>query len=144
IRDVERPLIRREGETIRPHEIVGDDLDAPVARIDAIDIAALLLLRRLVALIVRQDSVRRVSEPESVVGRLHHGVWGVQPLAGVAVGDDGDPAVRLRASDPARAVLAADKPALAIAGMAVGIVGVGPKDAHSLVGYPAHDAVVGY
>ena len=68
----------------------------------------------------------------------------VEPLALELVEDDGDGAVVLRARDAPRVMLAGDEPALAVAGVAVGIVG-GPAEVAEGAGnlVPFHDPVVG-
>src|SRR5690606_29641695 len=79
--------------------------------------------------------------------RLHDGiVRRVEPLALVAVGDDGDGTVGFGAGDTPGAVLAGDEPTLAVARVAVRIVGIGAKHADAAVDavrHPAQHAVVG-
>ena len=76
---------------------------------------------RLVALVVRQDPVGRIGEPDRAVGLHHHVVGRVEPLALVIVGDDRDAAVDLGARDAPVAVLARDEPPLPVDGVAVGV-----------------------
>src|SRR5581483_9240933 len=85
-----------------------------------------------------------IREPDRAV-RLHHHVVGrVEPLAVEAVDQHRDGAVVLRARHAAPAVRAADEPALAVAGVAVGEVGGLAVDAHRpRLLLPLEDAVVG-
>src|SRR5262245_17083723 len=60
IRDVEDLLVGREGKPVRLQEIVHHDRDLAVRRIDAIDVAAALLLLRPAAFELGQDAVAGV------------------------------------------------------------------------------------
>ena len=143
IGDVEDRLVGREGEAVGLGEIVGDDADLAALRIDPVDVAAGLLHLGLVALVVAHDPVVRIGEPDRAVRLDHHVVGRIEPLALVGVGDDRDRAVGFGAGDAARAVLAGDQPPLAVARVAVGVVGVGAEDVDAAVPGPAHHAVVG-
>ena len=63
-----------------------------------------------------------VAEPDRIVGFDDDIVGAGQPLALEAVGQHGDRAVIFGAGQVLRVVLAGDEPALAVAGVAVGIV----------------------
>ena len=99
--------------------------------------------RRRGPLVVTENSERRVGEPDRVV-RLHHDVVRrVERLALVFVGQHRDRAVDLGARHTPRVVLAGDEPALAVAGVAVRVVGrlaIDRRAAGLLI--PAQDAVV--
>ncbi len=98
----------------------------------------------LVALVIAEDAVARIGEPDGAVRGYDHVVGGVELLALVAVQQHIDGAVRLGPGDAPRIVLAADEPPLAIARVAVGIVRGRAEDAHMPVFLqPAHHAIVG-
>ena len=143
IRDIENFLVGREGKPVGLHEILDHGCDLAGLGIDAIDVAAALLLLRPAALELRHDPVAGVGEPDAVVGLHHHIVRRVEPLALVLVGDDGDRAVRLGAGHAPASVLAGDEPALAVAGVAVAVVGLGAEGADAGLRRPAQHAVVG-
>src|SRR5690606_40096089 len=111
-----------EGRPVRLVEIVGDNSYLARIGIGAIDMAGADLAFRPLALIVGEDAVGRVREPDRTV-RLYHRIVGrVEALAFVAVCDDADGAVMLGACAPARKVLASDQPALGIDRIAVGVI----------------------
>ena len=116
--------------------------DRAALSVDAIDVVA-VLLRRLVALVVGEDAVGRIGEPDRAVGLHHHVVRRVELLALVAVGDDRDRAVVLGARDAPPAVLARDEPALPVDRVAVGVAAGRAEHRDRAVGLVvAHDAVV--
>src|SRR3954451_2567720 len=127
--DVEQPLVRREGEAVRAHEIVGDDADRPRPGIDAIDMAGADLALGLVALIIRVDAVGRIGEPDPAVGSYDDVVRAVEALALEAVRDHADRAVVLGAGDAPVAVLARDETAFAVDRVAVRIARRRPEHA---------------
>src|SRR4051794_20520366 len=140
--DVEPPLVGRERDPVRLVEAVGDHRRPPGARVEPVDVGRQLEFG-LVALVVAEDAVARVGEPDRAVGGHHHVVRRVQPLALEAVDEDGDRAVGLGAGHPPRVVLAGDEPALAVARVAVRVVRRGAEDADvPVLLEPAHDAVV--
>ena len=76
--------------------------------------------------------------------RTHHVVRAVQPLAVVAIGEDGDRAVVLGAGDPAVAVLARHQPAVGVERVAVGVAGRMAEHADRASGLvPAQQPIVG-
>ena len=127
--DVEQPLVRRESEAVRAHEIVGGDADRSRAGVDAIDVAGADLALGLVALVIRVDAVGRIGEPDRAVGSDDDVVRAVEALALEALGEDRDRAVVLGAGDAPVAVLARDETAFAVDGVAVRIAGRRPEDA---------------
>ena len=95
-------------------------------------------------LVVRQDAVGRIGEPDRPVRADHDVVRAVQPLALVLVGDERQPAVVLGADDAAAAVLARDETALTVDGVAVGVVRRLTEDADRAIALvEAHHPVVG-
>ena len=88
IGDVEQLLVGREGEAVRPHHVVDDPVDRAALRVDAIDVAAVDLLRLPVALVVGVDAVGGIGEPDRVVGLHHRVVRRVEALALPIVGED--------------------------------------------------------
>src|SRR6266446_4937744 len=95
------------------------------------------------ALVIAEDAELRIGEPDRAVGFHHHVVWRVEPLALVAVADHRDRAVIFGAGDAPRVMLAGDEPALAVAGVAVGVVRWLAEDADRAgLLVPAHDPVV--
>ena len=98
----------------------------------------------LVALVVGEDAVRRIGEPDRAIRPDDDVVRAVQALAVIAVGDDRDAAVVLGADHAPAAVLAADEPSLAIDGVAVGVAGRLAEDADRAAALvEPHHAVVG-
>ena len=126
--DVEEFLVGREGEAVRPHHVADDAVDRAALRVDAVDVAAVDLLRRAVALVVGVDAVGRIGEPDRIVGLHHRVVRRVEALALPLVGEHGDRAVMLGARDAPGQVLAGDEPALVVDRVAVGIVGALAED----------------
>ena len=127
---------------VRLVEAVGDHRRPPGGRVEPVDVGRQLELG-LVALVVAEDAVARVGEPDRAVGGHHHVVRRVQLLALEAVDEDGDRAVGLGAGHPARVVLAGDEPALAVARVAVRVVRGRAEDADvPVLLEPAHHAVV--
>jgi hypothetical protein len=111
--------------------------------VHAIEVTGLHLTLCPEPLIVAVDAVGGISKPYGAIGLHHHIIGAVQPLALVAVRNDRDAAMLFGAGDTAIAVLAGDKPAVPIDGIAVCITGGKAKHADSagrLV--PAHDAVI--
>ena len=141
--DVHLRLVRREREAVGPVDVARDDRGAAGPGVEAVDVGRQLRLRR-VAFVVAEDAERRVGEPDRVVGLHHHVVGRVERLAVELVDQHGDGAVELGAGHAPRIVLAGDQPALAIARVAVGVVGGLAEDADAAgLLLPAHDAVVG-
>src|SRR5260221_3552403 len=111
-------------------------------RIEAEAVAGAELALALAPLVGAEDAVGRIGEPDAAI-RLDDDIVGrVEPLAAVVVGEHGDAAVRLGAGDAARAVLAGDEAALAVARIAVAVVRGLPEDAHAGTLDELHDAVV--
>ena len=67
IGDVEQLLVGRKGEAVRAPEVVDDDAQRAVTRIEAIDVAASDLALRLAALVGRADAIGRIGEPHRAV-----------------------------------------------------------------------------
>ena len=89
IRDIEQALIRREGDAVRPIEIVGDDADFARGGVDPEDVTALELHLRAVPLVIGLDAVGGIGEPDGIVRFDDDVVRAVESLALVAI-DDGD------------------------------------------------------
>src|SRR4029079_9220914 len=64
IDDIETPLVGREGDPVRTHEVVGDDAHVAGLRIDAIHMTGADLAVGLVALVVGIDAVGRAGETD--------------------------------------------------------------------------------
>src|SRR6185437_3653658 len=144
IDDVKLLLVRRQGNAVRLHEIIGHDLDVTGFRIDPVDIVLLLLGLLFEALVVAADSVDRVGKPDRTIGSDNDVVGRVQLLAVVLVGDDGDRAVELGPSDPSPAMLASDQSSLSIDGVAVRVHRRLAEYADvTVILRNSHDAVVG-
>ena len=73
------------------------------------------------AFVVGLDAVGRVGEPDRAIGLHDHVVRAVEPFSLIALGQDRDRPVVLDPGDASGAVLAADHPALAVEGAAVGV-----------------------
>jgi hypothetical protein len=142
IGDIEDMLVGREAEAVRLGEVVDDHVELSRSRVEAIDVAAVLLRLGLVAFIVGKDAVGRVGEPDRAVGFDDDVVGRVQPPALVTVDDRRDRAVRLGPQNRAGPVRTGDQPALAVAGVAVDVVRRLAEDADAEVGHPAQQAVV--
>ena len=113
-------------------------------RVDPIDVAAVDLGRRRLALVVAVDAVGWVGEPDGIV-RFHDGVVRrVETLALPLVCEDFYRAVELGARHAARQMLAGDEPALVVDRVAVRIVGAVSENGHvARFLDEAHHAVVG-
>src|SRR5439155_12990505 len=96
---------------------------------DAVDVGGGLFGLFLLAFPLAVDAEQRIGEPDRIVGLDHDVVRRVQPLALELVGQHRDLAVLLGAGDAAGdRVLAGDEAALAVARVAVGVIGVGAED----------------
>ena len=96
------------------------------------------------ALVVAENTVAGIGEPDGAVRGDDGVVRRVEPLALEAVDQDRDRAVMLGAGHAPSIVLAGDQPALAIPGVAIAIVGRLAIDADmAVLLQPAHDPVVG-
>src|SRR6202161_870939 len=122
VNNVELLFIRREAQAIGLHEIVDDDGYGTTLRVDAKDIVLLLFLLNLEAFVVSVRAIGWIAKPDRSVGGDHHIIGRVDPLAIVAIRDDGDRAVVFSAHDAPTGMLAADQPALGIKGVAGGVV----------------------
>ena len=125
--------------------MIGEDGGELAVLGDAVDVGGGLLGLFLLAFPLAVDAEQRIGEPDRVVGLDHDVVRRVQPLALELVGQHRDLAVLLGAGDAAGdRMLAGDEPALTVARVAVGVVGVGAEHA-GLAGFlvELHDAVVG-
>ncbi len=141
--DVEPALVRGERQPVGPVEVVGHHLHGPAARVEPVHVTGADLTVGPEALVVAVDAVTRVGEPQRAVRALDDVVGTVQPLAVPVVGEHGDGAVMLGPGHPARALLAADQPALPVDGVAVGVAGRLAEHAHRAGGLvPAQDPVV--
>ena len=140
--DVKPAFVGREGKPVRLGEILGHRLDGAGAG-DAINPAVGLFGFRLIALVIRQDPVGRVREPDRPV-RLHHHVVGrIQPPPVIGIGQRGAAPVGFGPDHRPRAVLAGHQPSLGVAGVAVGIVPAAAEHSQMAVRGPAQDLVVG-
>ena len=102
------------------------------------------LALRTATLIIEKDAVRRVGEPDGTI-RLHHHVIGrVEALALVTVGHHADRSIEIGARHAAGQMLAGDEAALAVDGVAIGIVRrVAEHRDRAAAVIEAQDAVVG-
>src|SRR6185312_13761932 len=119
--DVKARFARREAETVRPADIVGDDRHLAAAAVDAVDAGDRQLGLGAIAFVLAADPERRVGEPDRAVGFDDDVIRRIERLALEAVAQGGDGAVVLGAAYLAAAMLAGDEAALTIAGVAVGI-----------------------
>ena len=97
--------------------------DLSARAVNAEDVVLSKLAVRLVTLVIREDPVRRIGKPDRAVRSDNDVVGAVQPLALVVVGDDRQAAVMLGSNNASSTVFTRDQPALAIDGVAVGVVG---------------------
>jgi hypothetical protein len=111
VRHVERPLVGREGETVRRRELAGRERRRGVAR-HAVDARPRELARRVVER--PRQAERRVGEPHLAVRADDDVVRTVEPLPVVPVRDHALRAVALEAGHAAVAVLAEDEPPRAV------------------------------
>ena len=80
----------RIGWTIGPVEVIGNDIELPGGGIEAVD---LMVANRAFcpdALVIRDDPVGRVGEPDGPIGFHHNIIGAVQPLALKIIGQHGD------------------------------------------------------
>ena len=140
IRHVQGRLVGREGEAVRVDEVVAHDRQLAGHPIEPEDEAAAQLRVGLVALVVVEDPVRRIGEPDRAVGRHDDVVRGVEPLALEPIHDRRPRPVRLVARHASRAVLAGEDPPVMIERVAVREIGR-PDELRGAVGLrpAAHD-----
>src|ERR1700761_454046 len=89
VHHIKPPLIGREGEAVRAHEIIGDHRGLPARGIEAGDVARKFGMGR-VAFIGAVDPVTRIGEPDGVVGGHHDIVGRVQRPAIKAIHEHRD------------------------------------------------------
>jgi hypothetical protein len=138
--DVEAAAVRREAQAVGTVEVAEHPLQ-DAAGVDPVDRGRQLGLGAA-ALVVGEDPVTGVGEPDRAVGRDDDVVGSVEPPPLVPVREHGHRAVVLRTCHPPGQVLAGHETALPVAGVAVGVVrrltehrdGPGP-------GVPAVDAI---
>ncbi len=141
--DVQPALVGGETDAVRAHEVIGHHLQRAILRIESIDVARTDLALAFVPFIVVEQAVGRIGEPDRAIG-LHHGIVGrVEPLALVAIGQHRDRTVEFGTRYAPPAVLAADQPPFAIAGVAVGEVRRSAKLAAAQAVDPLHLPIVG-
>src|SRR5581483_2317789 len=136
--------VRREADAVRTaHRPLGDDADLARVAVDAVYAGGQLELR-LVPFVRSENAVARIGEPDRAV-RMNGGVVRrVEFLAFPVVHQDGPGTVIFAAAHAAGVVLARDQPPLVVAGVAVGIAGLGLVHAHvAVVLRPAQRPVVG-
>src|SRR5262249_3241038 len=140
--NVECLLVRRKGKTIRPVDIVSHHSE-PAGLVEPINIHRQLRLGDA-AVVVVENAVGRIGEPDRVVGLHHHVVGRIEPLTVEFVGQHGYLAVVFRAGHASRAVLAGDQAALTVSRVTVCLVRWTAKHADRAGRFiPTHDAVVG-
>jgi len=83
---------------------------------------------RLIALVINVDAIGRIAEPDRIIGFHDDVVRAVEPLALIAIRQDGDRAIMLCPADTPRLMLAGDQPTLPIDGIAVGVIRGLPED----------------
>jgi hypothetical protein len=141
--DVELALVRREAEAVRPVDAVGHDRRLPGRRIEAVE-RHLQLALGAGPLVIEHDPEGGIGKPDRAVGLDHDVVWRIEALALEPVDQHGDRAVVFGAGDAAREMLAGDEAALAVAGVAVGVVGRFAEFRDGARGFvPAQNPVVG-
>ena len=124
-------------------EVVGNAGDVQRIGVDAKHVAPALLGLGLIALIIAEDAVGGVGEPDTAIAMDYHVVGRVQAFAFILISQGGDAAIRFGAGDAARTVLAGHQPPLQVAGVAIGEIGGRTKHRNPLLRGPAQDALVG-
>src|SRR5450631_330206 len=144
VEDIELLLVRREGNAVRLHEVIDDNLDVTGFRIHPVDVMLFLLRLGFDALIIAADAVGWIGEPDRTIGSDSRVVRRVQLLVIVLVGDDRDRTVEFGPGDPAAAVFASDQASFPINGVAVRVHRRLAEYAQvTVILREAHDAVVG-
>ena len=121
IGNIKECLIGRETDPVRLRIVVGDTCHGTIGGVDPVDMAGTDLARRAPPLVIHQDAVVGIGEPDRPVGAFHDIVRRVELPALVIVGKNRNRAVMSGAGDPPRQMLAGDKPPLAVGGVAVAV-----------------------
>jgi hypothetical protein len=119
--DVEPGFVGREGEPVRPLHVVDCDCHRASTGVEPVD-PERQFPRRLMPEVIAAGAGAVVAEPDRPIRFDDDVVGGGQALPLEAVGEHCDRAVVFGAGQPLRIHLARDQAALAVAGVAVGVV----------------------
>src|SRR5215471_9409863 len=119
--DVEQFFVGREGEPVRPFHVVDCDRHGAGTGVEPVD-PERQFPRRLMPEVIAAGAGAVVTEPDRPVRFDDDVVGGGQALALEAVGEHRDRAVVFGAGQPLRIHLAREQAALAVAGVAVGVI----------------------
>src|SRR5262249_16886640 len=140
---IEELLVGGETQAVRTEHAFGGNRRLPRFGVQAANVQPDISFG-LIAFLVDKNSKRRVGERDGTVGFHHHVVWRVEALALKGIDQHTAGSVVFRTRDAAAAVLAADEPPLAVAGMPVGEIRRPAVDAHrARLLFPFENAVVG-
>ena len=143
VHDVEFFFVGREANAVGLVHVGGDDGDFARLGIEAVDDGG-EFEGGFVAFVVGHDAIAGIGEPNGAVGMDGEVVGGVEMLALKIVHEDGDGAVVLGARKAAGIVFASEEAALAVAVVAVAVVGgIAERCDFAGVSVPAEDAIVG-
>src|SRR5215207_7530548 len=142
IGDVQKLLVEREGKPVGTVAIVVDNRHFAALAVDAEDVILAELAFAFPTLIIRQDAVGRIGEPDRAIRFDHDIVRAVEPFALKTVGQHCDAAIVLGTGDAA-AVLGGDKAAVTIDRIAIGVIGGVAEDRDMAVALvPAQQSVI--
>src|SRR5215468_1790378 len=140
--DVEFLLVGRKTKSVGLVHIAGDNGGLARVRVQAVEVGG-QFEGRFVAFVIGHDAVARICEPDGAIGMDHEVVRSVELLALKAIDENGDGAVVFGARDATGIVLASEKSSLAVAIVAIAVIGRTAKHADfSGVLEPAQDAIV--
>ena len=143
VHDVELFFVGGKADAVGLVHVGGDDGDFASFGVEAVDDGG-KLEGGFVAFVVGHDAVAGIGEPDGAVGMHGEIVGSVEMLALERVHEDGDGSVVLRAREAAGVVFAGEQAALAVAIVAVAVVGgATERGDFAGVGVVAQDAVVG-
>src|SRR5215207_9211748 len=133
IGDVQKLLVEREGKPVGTVAIVVDNRHFAALAVDAEDVILAELAFAFPTLIIRQDAVGRIGEPDRAIRFDHDIVRAVEPFALKTVGQHCDAAI----------VLGGDKAAVTIDRIAIGVIGGVAEDRDMAVALvPAQQSVI--
>jgi hypothetical protein len=120
--NIEHRLIRGKSQPVRLDEIGRHLIGRARCRVMPVDVASADFRFAVVALIVVEDAVARIGEPDGPIGPDGDVIWRIEPLACNSIGQNGDPAVEFGSRDTARQMLAGDEPSLIVDSVAIRVV----------------------
>src|SRR5665213_1639377 len=143
ISHIKRLLIWRKSEAIGHTHVTNFGFDSTRFWRNAVNITARLFNFGALSLKVSHDAVRWVSKPNCPIGCDHHIIWRIERLSFECRCQHRSCTVMLYANHREGEVLAAYKPSLHIARVAIAVIGVVRIDFHAKPRHPLQLAIIG-